>query len=421
MVSATTQCSGIQVANEVTVRLIEALCFNRACDASRYVSQGAAVSQQCLPASQPTFVCTSGTAEQLVVQGVDRCNGRSADELGGVQEAVGEIGQRCAGIRCGCEALSATQICVTTQQSFKQTQSRSFSLVLCQDNSFNSAGSRVDESQELSASDRCSLCTGQVDVEVVASAEAVVSNRTVQLYNVEACASIDDVCVVGATQNDGVITAAGDDVVVVVVASTSDNSVVTVASDDGVVASTSVDVVVLIAIDDDYVVARTSGQQELSGSRSISRNSNASQRGNVGSSISSEGRSDVDAQVGLAVQNDCLGSSHFSGNIQGNEVATCTSDGAGDNVGSTGLTSRDFQAVHAFPASQVYSGSAVQSQQSADCGSGAVGQAGSGQERAELGCGYRGILLHGKFLLLQAFWPVLLIFCVNAEFSHGDL
>ncbi len=314
--------------------------------------------------------------------------------------------------------MSATDICVTTQQAVVQTHSCCFSIVLCQNNSFNGVGSGVDKGQELSTSDRCSLCAGQVDVEVVACSKAVIGNRTVQLYNVEACASVDNVCMVGATQNDGVVAATSDHVVV---ASTSDNSVVTVASDDGVVASTSVDEVVLIATDDDQVIARTSGQHELSDSGSISRNSDASLRGNIGCGVGSNGWSDVDVQVGLAVQNDCFGSSHIGSHVQGDQIARRTRDGASDHVGSTGLASRNLKSIYTIPASQVYGGSAVQSQQSADCGSGAVGQAGSGQERAELGCCYRGIILHGKFLLLQAIWPVLLIFCVNAEFSHGDL
>ncbi len=416
LIGIATQCCGVQVTDEVAVRLVESLRLGGNGEACCNVSQSTAVSHHCLPVSKATSVCC--TAQQFGVQATDRSRRGGGGELGGVQEAIGDVGQRCTGIRQASERLSATQICVTTQNAFEHAQSCSFCIVLCQNNSFNSAGSSVDEGQELSASDRCSLCAGQVDVEVVASGEGVVRNRTVQLNNVVACARIDDVCVVNTTQNDSVVAGTGDDVVV---AHASDNSVVTVASDDGVVAGASVDVVILIAIDDDYVIARTSGQQELSGSGSISRNSNASQRRNVGSSISSDGRSDVDVQVSLAVQNDCLGSSYFSSNIQGNQVATCASDSAGDHVSSAGLAGRNLKSAYAIPASQVYGGCSVESQKTTDGSSGAVSQRGSRQKCVELSCSYRGIVLHGKFLLLQAIWPVLLIFCVNAEFSHGDL
>ena len=271
-------------------------------------------------------------------------------------------------------------------------------------------GAAIGEGQELGTGDRCSLSAGQIYVVAVARGDGVVSRRAFQLYNIVASASVYHVS--RATQDDGVVAATGGDVVVT---STSYNSVVAVASYNGVIAVANVDVRVLIAINGDHVVAFTSVNQELDAS--VSSNSNASQGSRFSGNWSVKGY----IQASAAIEYECFSRVQGSRNFNGNQVSSNTRNVNDYNVSSAFLTGRNLWSIDAIPACQVNGISVFQVQQSADRGSGVVGDAGVGQKRLELGACDWAVVLHVEFLILQAIWPVLLIFCFNAEFSHGDL
>ncbi|MNE60677.1 hypothetical protein D3C80_1558430 [compost metagenome] len=89
-------------------------------------------------------------------------------------------------------------------------------------------------------------------------------------------------------------------------------------------------------------------------------------------------------------------------------VAFVTGYNAGYHVDSAGGRNLQVQAVEA---SHIDGGVFAQAQQGADGGYSAVRQGGAVQVRLQL-CGRYGVIvLHGVFLLLQAGWLAVLIFC----------
>lgn len=199
-VSFATQGSFVQAFNEGTVRRIQCLSFGRNRDGSSYVSQATAVGQQVGPGAGSGVISSTAT-QQGLVQVVNVIGVVNTRELGRIQQGIGNVGQRTTVVDITSEELGAFLVYVAVQDALVQAQGSSFCVVVGQGNSFNFF--TVDEGQELSVGDRSGLVAGQVDVEVVADCEGIVIARAVQLDNVVASTSVDDVSVVATAQDDG--------------------------------------------------------------------------------------------------------------------------------------------------------------------------------------------------------------------------